>query len=72
MKMARSCAALAAMVSAVLMPLAAKDPVVEYLDIYTPMKAHPGKQTLFRPDGVHLSAKGHAFVADIEFAHIAK
>ena len=58
--------------NSIMMELAAKDPAVEYLDIYTPMKAHPGKQTLFRPDGVHLSADGHAFVADIEFAHIAK
>ncbi|MGI6355882.1 MAG: SGNH/GDSL hydrolase family protein [Lentisphaerae bacterium] len=38
---------------------------IGYLDVYTPMKNHPDKPSLFYPtDGVHLSTAGHAFVAD--------
>ena len=51
---------------------AAKDLSVEYLDIYTSMTAHPDKPSLFRPDGVHLTQKGHEYVAEAEFAYITK
>ncbi|MDD4537534.1 MAG: GDSL-type esterase/lipase family protein [Lentisphaeria bacterium] len=38
---------------------------IAYLDVYTPMKNHPDKPSLFNPsDGIHLSTAGHAFVAD--------
>ncbi|MGI5924876.1 MAG: SGNH/GDSL hydrolase family protein [Lentisphaeria bacterium] len=38
---------------------------IAYLDVYTPMKNHPDKPSLFYPsDGIHLSTAGHAFVAD--------
>ena len=40
----------------------AKELNVEYLDIYNPMKVLPGKPSYF-VDGVHLSRKGHDFVA---------
>ena len=45
---------------------------IAYLDVYTPMKNHPDKPSLFSPaDGVHLSAAGHAFVADAILAALA-
>ena len=40
----------------------AAEPGVEYLDIYNPMKTLPDKPSYFI-DGVHLSDKGHNFVA---------
>jgi len=36
---------------------------MEYIDIYTEMKARPDKASLLLGDGVHLSDKGHDFVA---------
>lgn len=37
---------------------------LEYMDVYTPMKAFPGKAGLLNPhDGVHLTAAGHDFIA---------
>jgi lysophospholipase L1-like esterase len=51
---------------------AAKDPAVEYLDIYTEMKANADKPSLFRADGVHLSQKGHELVAAAELAYLLK
>ncbi len=58
--------------NSIMKELAAKDSEVEYIDIYTSMKAHPDKPSLFRPDGVHLSQKGHEYVAEAEFAYITK
>lgn len=58
--------------NSIMKELTAKDSVVEYLDIYTPMKAYPDKPSLFRPDGVHLTQKGHEYVAEAEFAYITK
>ena len=47
-----------------LQELAKDQPDIEYLDIYTEMKAMPDKSTLLRPsDGVHLSDLGHDYVA---------
>ncbi len=49
--------------AAVLKELAQKHHL-EYMDIYTPMKAFPGKAGLLNPrDGVHLTAAGHDFIA---------
>ena len=43
----------------------------EYCDIYTPMKALPDKATYLRPgDGVHLTPKGHAWVAERLFEYL--
>ena len=51
----------------------AKEPGVEYLDLYTTMKALPDKASLVRPtDGVHLTEKGHAWVADREYEYLTK
>ena len=36
---------------------------MEFIDIYTTMKARPDKASLLLADGVHLSDKGHDFVA---------
>lgn len=45
---------------------------IAYLDVYTPMKNHPDKPSLFSPaDGVHLSEAGHAFVADAILSALA-
>ena len=42
----------------------AKENNLEYLDLYTGMKALPDKASLLKPtDGVHLSDKGHDYVA---------
>ena len=49
----------------------AKELGVEYLDIYTPMKALPDKPSYFI-DGCHLSRKGHDFVALETLKHLAK
>lgn len=44
---------------------------VEYLDIYTAMKRLPDKPSLLRPtDGVHLTAKGHEWLASREFEYL--
>ena len=56
----------------VMAEMASRDPAVEYLDIYTPMKACRDKASLFRSDGVHLSPKGHDYVGDAEFAYVIK
>lgn len=59
--------------NAVLKELAETVDGVEYLDLYTGMKAHPGKASLLRAsDGVHLTQEGHAWVAAREFAYLAK
>lgn len=51
----------------------AKQPGVEYLDIYTAMKALPDKASLVRPtDGVHLTEKGHAYVAEREYEYLVR
>lgn len=51
----------------------AKTANVEYLDLYTPMKALENKADYLRPtDGVHLSPKGHAWVADREFDYLTR
>lgn len=53
----------------VLKKLAAK-PDVEYVDLYTPMKACADKSALFVPgDGVHLSEAGFAFVGQVLLNH---
>jgi len=44
---------------------------VEYLDIYTPMKALPDKPSYFS-DGAHLSRKGHDFVALMTLKYLAE
>ena len=42
----------------------AKENGLEYQDLYTDMKALPDKASLLKPsDGVHLSDKGHDYVA---------
>lgn len=47
-----------------LQELVKEQPGVEYLDLYTEMKALPNKASLLRPgDGVHLSDIGHDYVA---------
>ena len=58
--------------NSIMVEMSSNDPAVEYLDIYTPMKVHPDKASLFRADGVHLSQKGHEYVSDAEFAYITK
>lgn len=58
--------------NAVMAELAAADPAVEYFDIYTAMKALPDKASYFRRDGVHLSQKGHRYIADVEYAYLGK
>ena len=51
----------------------AKEPGVEYLDIYTAMKALPDKASFVRPtDGVHLTEKGHAYVAEREYEYLVR
>ena len=35
----------------------------EYLDVYGPTKAYPGKPSLFTADGVHVNNKGNRFLA---------
>ena len=41
---------------------------LEYLDLYTAMKNLPDKSSLVRPtDGVHLTEKGHAYIANREY-----
>ena len=46
---------------------------VEYMDIYTPMKSLPDKATFLRPtDGVHLTPKGHAWVAEREYEYLTR
>jgi len=58
--------------NAVLIDLA-RAPGVEYMDIYTPMKALGDKASLLRPtDGVHLTPKGHAWVADREYEYLTR
>lgn len=43
----------------------------EFLDLYSVMKALPDKASYFRPtDGVHLSQKGHEYVAQREFDYL--
>ena len=59
--------------NAIMAELASVDPAVEYFDIYTGMKSRPDKASLFRStDGVHLSQKGHEFLADVEYAYLSK
>ena len=59
--------------NAVLKDLADTTEGVEYLDLYTDMKAHPRKASLLRAsDGVHLTQEGHAWVAAREFDYLAK
>ena len=59
--------------NALMAEFASADPAVEYFDIYTGMKSRPDKASLFRStDGVHLSQKGHEFLADIEYAYLSK
>jgi len=44
----------------------------EFFDLYTSMKALPDKASYFSPsDGVHLSAKGHEYVAQKTFEYLA-
>ena len=51
----------------------AKKHNVEYLDIYTPMKAVKNKASLLNPgDGVHLSPAGHDFVAIETLKYLSK
>lgn len=46
----------------------ARESGVEYLDLYTAMKNLPDKSSLVRPtDGVHLTEKGHAYIANREY-----
>lgn len=43
----------------------------EYFDIYTEMKALPDKASYLNPnDGVHLSAKGHEYIAQRTFEYL--
>jgi lysophospholipase L1-like esterase len=59
--------------NAIMLELASADPAVEYFDIYTAMKSLPGKASLFRAtDGVHLSQKGHEYVAGVEYSYLSK
>lgn len=45
---------------------------LDYLDIYTPIKDHPDKASLFNPvDGVHLRAQGHRFLATLLLQYLA-
>ena len=49
----------------------AKAPGVEYLDLYSLMKEVPEKEQLLSPsDGLHLTEKGHAYVADVEYRYL--
>ena len=49
----------------------AKEKGCEYLDLYTAMKALPDKAELLNPhDGVHLSAKGHEYVAQRTYEYL--
>ena len=51
----------------------AKKHNLEYLDIYTPMKAVKNKPALLNPhDGVHLSPSGHDFVAIKTLEYLSK
>ncbi len=51
----------------------AKKHNVEYLDIYTPMKAVKNKASLLNPiDGVHLSPSGHDYVAIKTLEYLSK
>lgn len=51
----------------------AKKHNVEYMDIYTPMKAIKNKASLLNPiDGVHLSPSGHDFVAVKTLEYLSK
>ena len=46
---------------------------IEFLDIYTPMKALPDKADCLKEiDGVHLTAKGHEWLAEQEFMYLTK
>ena len=58
--------------NAIMKEFAAADSAVEYLDIYTGMKTQNDKASLFRADGVHLSPKGHEYVAAAEFDYLTK
>jgi lysophospholipase L1-like esterase len=58
--------------NAIMKEFADADDAVEYLDIYTGMKAQSDKASLFRADGVHLSPKGHDYVAAAEFDYLTK
>ena len=43
------------------------------MDIYTPMKALGDKAALLRPtDGVHLTPKGHVWVAEREYEYLTR
>ena len=43
----------------------------EYFDVYTDMKTVPDKASYFRPgEGVHLSAKGHEYIAQRTFEYL--
>jgi hypothetical protein len=45
----------------------------EFFDIYDDMKALPNKAELLRPtDGVHLTQKGHEFIAEKTFDYLFK
>ena len=45
----------------------------EFFDVYTAMKALPDKASLLNPhDGVHLSAKGHAYMAEKTYDYLKK
>jgi lysophospholipase L1-like esterase len=45
----------------------------EFFDIYDDMKALPNKAELLRPtDGVHLTQKGHEFIAEKTFDYLLK
>ena len=58
--------------NAVLVDLA-RAPGVEYMDIYTLMKALPDKASFLRPtDGVHLTPKGHTWVAEREYEYLTR
>ena len=49
----------------------ARESGVEYLDLYTAMKELPDKASLVRPtDGVHLTEKGHAYIANREYEYL--
>ena len=59
--------------NAIMEELASADPAVEYFDIYTGMKSMSDKASLFRAtDGVHLSPKGHEYVAGVEYTYLSK
>lgn len=57
--------------NAVMKSFADADPAVDYFDLYTGMKGLSEKGTYFNPnDGVHLSRKGHIYVAAREFSYL--